>query len=123
MLIASGGLLRSASASPGTVSGVGNTSVQNGNVAATTNSTTVSAVGGSGSYTYAWAFVAGSGTSAVANSPSARTTNFTRTSAAGNSSTPDKNYTGSFRCTVTDTAGGRTATVDVVVNTMHTYAV
>jgi hypothetical protein len=96
MLLGGGSLLTSASASPSTVNGVGN-------------------------YTYAWGFVAGTGTGATANSPSARTTTFFRTSAAGNSAAPDKTYTGTMRCTVTDSVTGRTATADVVVSTMHSY--
>jgi hypothetical protein len=121
MLLAAASLLSSASASPSTVNGVGNTPTQSGNCTATTTSTTVTATGGSGSYTYAWAFVAGTGTGATANSPTARTTTFFRTSAAGTSAAPDKTYTGTLRCTVTDSVTGRTASADVVVSTMHSY--
>lgn len=109
-----------AEASPTTVSGNGSTAVAGGNCNATTGSTTVTPRNGSGSYTYSWAYLSGS--SATINTPTAASTTFTRNAAAGPSSgDPIRNYSGTFRCTVTDTVSGQTATADVTVNTTHTY--
>jgi hypothetical protein len=76
----------------------------------TTASTTVTAVGGTTPYTYAWTRIAGS-TSISADSPAAATTTFT-----GSSLVSGTTYDATFRCTVTDSAGTPAVkTVDVTV--------
>lgn len=80
-----------------------------GSLTVTTPSATVTASGGSGSYTYAWAYL--SGTNGTINSSTSATTTFTRI-------VPWPTLTtGVFRCTVTDSVSGMTATVDVTVDT------
>ena len=104
----------SASANVGSVTGSGSTGVPGANISVTTGSVTVTPSGGSAPYTYAWTNV--SGTTATVNSATSATTTFTRNAAGSNGGT---NYTGVYRCTVTDSAA-RTASVDVTVSTTHT---
>lgn len=86
-----------------------------GNCTATSLSRTCSATGGSGAYTYAWAHVAG--TAATAVNPSSASTTFQRNAAAG--ADPGTDYTGTMRCTVTDTGTSGTATAEVVYRSTH----
>ena len=75
-----------------------------------TASTTVTAVGGTSPYTYAWTRISGS-SSISATSASAATTTFT-----GSSLVSGTTYDAVFRCTVTDSAGTPAVkTVDVTV--------
>ena len=62
------------------------------------------ASGGSGSYTYAWTRLANSGPSQSALSPTSATTDIDATVSSGS-----PNSSGSWKCTVTDTATGLTA--------------
>lgn len=78
----------------------------------TTPNVTASAVGGSGSYTYAWARISGDA-AITAGSPAAATTLFSGTVNA------DDTITATFRVTATDTVTGATATADVVVTLHH----
>ena len=79
---------------------------------ATTNAAGVTGHGGSGNYTYSWAYI--SGTTATVDSPSSGNTTFSR-SANGNNS----QHSGVYRCTVTDTGLGQSLTFDVTVTTEH----
>lgn len=76
----------------------------------TTASVTALASNGVGPYSYAWAYV--SGDSFTINSPSAATTTFSKTGAVVGTA-----YSGTYRCTATDSTGGTplTATADIVV--------
>lgn len=80
----------------------------NSGASITTDSTTVTAFGGSTPYTYAWTRNSGS-TDIAVDSASAATTTFTGTSLVSGTT-----YTATFRCTVTDNAAA-TTTVDVPV--------
>lgn len=81
---------------------------------ATTTSVTVTPVGGTAPYTYAWSYV--SGTTATVTSPTAASTTFSRS--ASSSTGAGSSYNGVYRCTVTDSLSN-TATVDVTVTTTH----
>jgi hypothetical protein len=87
-----------ASASPSSATGGPGLSPQ------ITNSVTVTAHGGSGSYTYAWAYT--SGDTFNVTSPTSATTTFSKGGATGM-------YNGVQTCTVTDAAG---FSVPVAVN-------
>ena len=100
-------------------SATGLCSTSSGNCTATSLSRTCSATGGSGTYTYAWAHVAGS--SATAVNPSSASTTFQRNAAAG--ADPGTDYTGTMRCTVTDTGTGGTATAEVVYTSTHVIVI
>lgn len=76
----------------------------------TTNSVTITAIGGSGSYTYSWARLSGDVYTIL--SPTSATTQF-RLSA----STPS-DHAGVYRCTINDGAG-QTTTVDINVSSSH----
>lgn len=106
----------------GDASGSATTTVSGGNVAATTNSVTITPIAGVGPFTYSWSHVGG--TAATANSSTSATTTFTRTAAAPSVNQTSNNYSGTMRCTVTDTGNGNYATsIDVTVSTTHTYAI
>ena len=77
----------------------------------TTNAVTVTAVGGTGPYTYAWTRLSGS-TAVDADSPTNATTTFTAIVPR------DGVCTATFRCTVTDSLGS-TGTVNVVATLTH----
>jgi hypothetical protein len=72
----------------------------------TSDPATGTGAGGSGGYTYAWTYV--SGDSYTINSASSATTTFTTTLAA------EQLKTGTYRCTVTDSASN-TASSTIVV--------
>ena len=117
MLMVGGARSCSVSVSPATVTGTGFTGSPNGNVSATTGAATVT-VTGTGTFAYAWAHV--SGDNAGINSPAAAATTFTRLAGAGSSvGGSSRTYSGVFRCTVTQSGVSRT--VDVTVQTTHTY--
>ena len=80
---------------------------------ATTGGANVVGHGGTGVYTYSWAFV--SGETFTVNSPSSGNTTFSKTAAGNNSQ-----HSGVYRCTVTDTGLGQQLTKDVSVVTEHT---
>lgn len=103
-----------ATVSPSTVTGSG--SGRSGSVVGvTTGAATVTPIGGSGSYTYAWSALAGNMDSSSANSPTAATTTFWVSMTAGTNGTlTDYNY---WQCTVTDTASGATAVAGVTLQT------
>lgn len=77
-----------------------------GNVPCTTDATTITAVGGSGSLSYSWARISGD-TGISADAASSATTTFTRGTMPAVTS-----YAATFRCTVT--RGAQSVTVDVV---------
>lgn len=107
--LSGGGSGLSATVSPGSVSGL---VVDDATfVTVTSNSATVTATGGAGPYTYAWARVTGS--SAVsATSPAAATTTFSATVPLWGM------RLATMRCTITDSLSA-TVTVDVVVELFH----
>lgn len=77
---------------------------------ATTSSTTVTPSGGTAPYTYSWAKV--SGDTVTITSPTAASTTFSKTGMVAGDT-----FSGTYRCTVTDSTGGTplTATADVTV--------
>lgn len=94
----------SAIVSPASLSVVGATSSES------TGSATVSAVGGSGSYTYAWSWQSG-GSGITIVSPSAAVTNF-----SASSLTSGETLSGIAKCLVTDTVSHNTTTVAIGVS-------
>lgn len=79
---------------------------------ASTSTSTCSGVGGTAPYTYAFSYVSGTTATAVGTG---NTRYFTR---SGLTSVACLNYTGAYRCTVTDAALA-TATASVNVSTTH----
>lgn len=75
----------------------------------TTDAVTVTPSGGTGPYTYAWAYVSGYA-SFTTNSPTSATTDWT-----GTLSTPGQERSATYRCTVTDSLAA-TATITVGVS-------
>jgi len=96
----------SATASPGVLYQLGLFSV------AVTPSTTVTASGGSGSYTYQWTRL--SGGYFTINSPTSATTTFTATNLAAG-----QFVTGTYQCTVTDTSSPQQTAVALVYITFE----
>lgn len=88
---------------------------------ATTNAVTVSVFGGSGNYSYSWAFV--SGTSFTITSPSSATTTFSRNAAGsdGDGTPGYSSYSGIARCTIHDNVTSLNTTVDITVTTYHSW--
>jgi len=76
-----------------------------------TGTTTISVIAGSGSFTYAWTFLAGSSPFITCNSPTAVTTAFTLTGG-----TIGNTYTAIALCTITDTVTLATTTVVVSIS-------
>lgn len=100
-------------------SGSDETSSPGGATTVNTNTVTCTASGGSGSYTYAWTYV--SGEAATVLSPSSNATYFRRVKSAPLIDGTANNYSGTYRCTATDTVTGATGYVDVTVATAHYY--
>lgn len=98
-------------ASPTAVSGSAGNTTAGSNVTVTTNANTITPVGGSGSYTYAWTLV--SGAAATLHGAYYWKRGMTVPSVAVGTVT----VSGVYRCTVTDTVSGATAYCDVTVNT------
>lgn len=94
-----GGISLTATAAPTPVSGVGSGTV-------TTTTTTATVVGGETPYTYLWSQV--SGDAMTITLAAGATTAFQRTGVVGGD-----NFSGVFRCLVTDLAG-RTVTTNTV---------
>lgn len=99
----------SATAAPGSVSGSGNTAT------VTSNSSTCTASGGSGSFSYSWVLVSGGSVTAV--SPSSATSTF-----RGSTMAAGETRTATFRCDVTDTISGQTASTGNVTISVNRYA-
>lgn len=100
-----------ATATPDTSEGFGYSA---GTVAVTTNAVTISVTGGSGSYTYSYAFPGGLGWSAV--SPTSATTQF-RSPGLG----PGDNSFETAICTVTDTSNSATTTVNILLSAYNSF--
>ena len=92
-------------ANPTSVSGAQSTS---GSAPINTNATTVTATGGTGPYTYAWALDNADLGNWTINAPTSQTTSFSVSTVPAN-----EVATASFICTVTD-ARGRTGQVSVI---------
>jgi hypothetical protein len=80
-------------------------------VSTPTNAVTISASGGTSSYTYSWAHI--SGDTFTVNSPASATTTFTRTT------NKNQTFSGVYRCTVSD--GITSASVDVTVTSTYEF--
>lgn len=93
----------------GNVSGSCFTGQFGGSCTATSTTVVITATGGTGNYTYAWARL--SGDTITINNPTGASTSFTRNSAAPNG------LSGVYRCTVND--GVSTFLVDVTVNLQY----
>jgi hypothetical protein len=89
-----------------------------GSCSASTAEALATASGGSGSYSFAWSFVSGS--NATITTPHSNGAVFTRSGAVAN---PANVLTGVFRCTVTDTVTGATASATLDATTRHTLSV
>jgi hypothetical protein len=100
-LLGAGGVPLSISISPASIA-----NLRLGAGSLTSDPATGTGAGGSGGYTYAWTYV--SGDSYTINSPSSATTTFTTTLAS------EQIKTGTYRCTVTDSASNTaSSTIEV----------
>ena len=89
-----------------------------GSCSATTAEVLATVTGGSGSYTYPWAYVSGS--NATVGHPHTNGAVFTRGGAVAQ---PSNVLDGLFRLTVTDTVTGASVTADVTARTRHTLII
>lgn len=103
--VASGTITFSASVSPFSVGG---TRIGTGPV--TTDAATVTVAGGTGPFTYAWAYVSGFA-SLTTNSPTSATTTF-----SGTISLLGQDRSAVYRCTITDTFDASTVSVTLGVS-------
>lgn len=104
----------------GPASGACGSTNNGGNCLAVTNSVTATVSNGVGPFTYSWARVSGD-TFTIDSSTSASTT-FRRSGTTV--AEPGTTYTGTYRCTVTDTGNSNyTASADVTVTTNHVWVV
>lgn len=101
------------------VTGLGTTFSPGGTALAITGSVTVTPVGGSGSFSYAWALL--SGTPASGFAATAASTTFRRSQAAPTKIGGSNTFSGVYRCTVTDQSTGDQRFADVTVITRHLY--
>lgn len=85
-------------------------SVTGAAAAESTGGATVSVLGGSGSYTYAWTWLSG-GAGITINAPTANVTNFSATALA-----PGQTFSGIAQCVVTDTVSHLTTSCAVPVS-------
>lgn len=101
--------LLSASANTSAAGSCNNGQVNSSPCTVTTNTVTITAVGGTGSYTYAWSILSGDAYTIL--SPTSAGTQFRLSD-----STPSS-HSATARCVISD--GTQTATVDVSVSSQH----
>ena len=90
-----------------------------GSCTAQTNHVYAQPQGGSGNYSYQWEYVSGDEFAII--TPTMQGTAFSRTADVGS---PERVYTGYYRCRVTDNVTGAVAyTPNVMVQTSHSYTV